>query len=203
MSRDSKLYTLLNAAPVRGIASSTNASPIVITTSAAHGLSSGDLVTIFGHLVNTNANGSHEIVVTGASSFELVDSSGNGVGIATGVFAPQANIVDVTDFPVAMLAFDTDGGGDAILKVQVVGSIQENAPDFAAPQGPDNQYAYLDMIDTNLGTEVVGDDGFVVATADSNKMYEVNINGMKHLSVIPTEGSIGEVTVKLRTFNER
>lgn len=68
----------------KGIASSTNASPIVVTTSAAHGYTTGDTVYITGHLVNTAANGSWTIIVTGATTFSLTSSTGNGVGVATG-----------------------------------------------------------------------------------------------------------------------
>lgn len=68
----------------KSIASSTNASPIVITTSAAHGYATGDTVYVSGHLVNTAANGSWTITVTGGTTFSLNSSTGNGVGAATG-----------------------------------------------------------------------------------------------------------------------
>jgi len=68
----------------KSIASSTNASPIVVTTSAAHGYTTGDTVYITGHLVNTAANGSWTIIVTGGTTFSLTSSVGNGVGAATG-----------------------------------------------------------------------------------------------------------------------
>jgi hypothetical protein len=66
------------------IASSTNTAPIVITTSAPHGCETGDSIEVFSHLVNTNANGQWEVVVTGATTLKLVGSTGNGVGGATG-----------------------------------------------------------------------------------------------------------------------
>jgi hypothetical protein len=62
------------------ISSSTNATPIAITCSAAHGYSTGDTVYITGHTTNTNANGTWEITVTGTTTFTLDNSSGNGVG---------------------------------------------------------------------------------------------------------------------------
>lgn len=48
----------------------TDASPIVIT-SAAHGVTSGDLVAVSGVLGNTNANGLWSATVTGTGTFEL------------------------------------------------------------------------------------------------------------------------------------
>lgn len=75
---------------VRLIASSTNATPIVITTAVAHGFATGDLVSITGHTTNTAANGIWVIAAASASVFSLTDpilatnAVGNGVGGATG-----------------------------------------------------------------------------------------------------------------------
>lgn len=67
----------------RGIESSTNASPIVVTAKA-HGLLTGDSVTISGHATNTNANGTWTITKVDADRFSLNTSTGNGVGATTG-----------------------------------------------------------------------------------------------------------------------
>lgn len=82
----------LNTADVaiKQIASSTNATPIVITTSAAHGFTTGDLVYIGDHTTNTSANGLWTIASASGSVFSLTDPVtgsnvvGNGVGGATG-----------------------------------------------------------------------------------------------------------------------
>lgn len=76
-----------NAAITRGapfsIASSTNANPIVVTTSAAHGYSTGAVVEISGHAVNTAANGSWTATVLTTTTFSI-PVVGNGVGTASG-----------------------------------------------------------------------------------------------------------------------
>jgi hypothetical protein len=71
------------------ISSSTNATPIVITTSTSHGLQTGMAVIVNGHAVNTAANGIWIAHVTGGTTFSLytfagVASVGSGVGGATG-----------------------------------------------------------------------------------------------------------------------
>lgn len=66
------------------IASSTNATPIVVTTGAAHNLEDGDIITIASHLVNTSANGVWRIDVLSSTTFSLNDSVGVGIGGATG-----------------------------------------------------------------------------------------------------------------------
>lgn len=72
------------------ISSSTNATPIAITTSAAHGLSAGDYVSIANHTINTNANGVWKVgTVTSSTVFTIVqmdgtNTTGNGTGGASG-----------------------------------------------------------------------------------------------------------------------
>ncbi len=66
------------------IASSTNATPIEITTSSAHGFITGDKVTIVGHTVNLAANGTWIVTWVSATKFTLDSSVGSGVGGTTG-----------------------------------------------------------------------------------------------------------------------
>lgn len=70
------------------VTSSTNASPIVVTVSSttfgSYTLKNGDIVSISGHLVNTNANGTWTISSVTSTTFALVGSTGNGVGTSSG-----------------------------------------------------------------------------------------------------------------------
>lgn len=201
MARDTKYYKVLDAAAPRAITSSTNASPIEITA-ANHGYATGDKVTIIGHLVNTAANGSWTVTNTGTNTFTLDGSVGNGVGGATGTHAPRSKVLFVADFTDVVLSLDTDGGGDAAMTVKLVGSIQKNPPDFALPQSPTNQYEFIQAIDLQDSTEIAGDTGFTVATADMNRLLEANINGLQWLSVLITSGTAGEITVQARLFGD-
>jgi hypothetical protein len=67
----------------KNIVSSTNASPVSVKVTT-HGFSTGDIIQILGHAVNTNANGAWVINKTDADNFTLIGSYGNGVGVATG-----------------------------------------------------------------------------------------------------------------------
>lgn len=96
---------------IRQITSSTNATPIVVT-STAHGLTNGDIVSITGHLVNTAANGIWQIGSVAANTFALLDpitggnSVGNGVGGATGravCLGPSASGDNWDDFDGALV----------------------------------------------------------------------------------------------------
>lgn len=64
------------------ITSSTDATPIVVTASGAHGITSGalEVVTITGHTTNTNANGVWLAYANSTTQLTLIGSSGNGSG---------------------------------------------------------------------------------------------------------------------------
>ena len=67
--------TPLNALTVTN---ATNAAPIVISTSAAHNLATGDQVAVSGVLGNTAANGSWTITVLTSTTFSLTSTTGTG-----------------------------------------------------------------------------------------------------------------------------
>lgn len=98
------------------ISSSTNASPIVVTTSTNHGYLVGQQVVIVGHLVNTNANGTWVLSAVTANTLTLTGSTGNGVGAATGtvtrIQTPSIadRVVEAILFPGTTLAIDNAGG---------------------------------------------------------------------------------------------
>ena len=76
----------------KSISGATNATPIEITVSA-HGYSTGDTVVITGVVGNTAANGTWEITSTGANTFTLDNSAGNGVRTSGGTARLRNNTV--------------------------------------------------------------------------------------------------------------
>lgn len=96
---------------IKAIASSTNATPIVVTATS-HGFTNGDLVYIDGHTTNTAANGFWKIANQAANTFELTNpvtatnAVGNGVGGATGYainYGPSASGDNWDDFNGALV----------------------------------------------------------------------------------------------------
>lgn len=76
------------ATPI-AISSSTDATPIVVTTTGAHGLKTGDSIRIAGHATNVAANTDASITVTDSTHFSLDDLShvniaGSGAGAGSG-----------------------------------------------------------------------------------------------------------------------
>lgn len=68
----------------KSISAATNASPIEITTSAAHGYSTGDVIQVIGQMGNRAANGAWVITYVDATKFTLNDSVGSGTGSYSG-----------------------------------------------------------------------------------------------------------------------
>lgn len=79
--RYAEVYSI--SAATTDITGATNASPISVT-SASHGFTTGDEVTIAGVTGNTAANGTWTVTVTGTNTFTLNDSTGDGAYSAGG-----------------------------------------------------------------------------------------------------------------------
>jgi len=73
----------------QAITGATNAAPIVVSTSLAHGYSTGDVIQLSSATGNTAANGIWKITVTSTTQFSLDDSSGNGTYGSSGVISPM------------------------------------------------------------------------------------------------------------------
>ena len=77
------------------ITGATNASPIVVTTTSAHGLLTGDQVQIAGVVGNTAANGLFLATFLTATTFSLQGSTGNGVYTSGGAVSQALDISGV------------------------------------------------------------------------------------------------------------
>jgi hypothetical protein len=101
----------VDSAGGKNIASSSNATPIEITTSAAHGLTEGEEVLIVRHETNYKANGIFIVHVTSTTSFTILfrdgtDTVGVAVGGATGKMLPRR--IDPQMYVLDDLADDLD-----------------------------------------------------------------------------------------------
>ena len=85
---DTTAYAALDVVGVNlTVSGATNASPIVITTSAAHGLATDDVVTLASVGGNTAANGTFKITKLSSTTFSLNGSTGNGAYTSGGTVA--------------------------------------------------------------------------------------------------------------------
>lgn len=216
MNRQYKEYTIFDSATPVSITSSTDATPIVITATA-HGFSTGDLVLIFGHTTNVAANGIYKVTRVDANSFSLQDrytganivGSGAGAG-ANGLAVIAPKIILCQDFRNAVIHFNT--AGTATLTVKVAASLGKlsgdadshgDTPNFGATQSDTNPYTYPGIVNLEDGTQVEGDTGIAVAGADIYRAYEVNTNGLKYITLIPTAWTQGAITAKVVLYSNQ
>jgi len=114
------------------------------------------------------------------------------------------------DYRHAIFSFATDGGGDAALTVKFQGSIGagvkpnviNTAPAFGSAQSVTNHWDYIEVIDLEDGSAIDGDTGVAVATADNYRLLEANINGLDFVCAVVTARTAGEVTVKVKLYND-
>ena len=115
------------------------------------------------------------------------------------------NAILCDDFRHAIFTFATDGGGDAALTVKFQGAISDvsnAAPAFGSAASVTNMWDYIEVIDLEDGTAIDGDTGVAVASADDYRMLEANINGLRYLNARVTARTEGEVTIKVRLYND-
>lgn len=210
--RDTKEYTIWNSVTPQAVTSSTSASPTVITK-ASHGYVTGDRIIINGHATNTAANGIWDVVRVDANTFKIknihtgVEVNGNGVG-SGGVMALAPKVIYCEEFRDAVITVIT--AGTATMTLKAAGSIGKlledqtaisgDTPNFGATQNDTNPYTFVEVVDLDTGDAIDGSTGVAASGTDINKLYEVNINGLKYFTVIPTAWTAGSVTVKIKLF---
>lgn len=192
------------------VTSSTDATPIVVTATA-HGFKNGQRVLIYGHSTNVAANGTYVAQSVTANTFALTDEitganiAGSGAGAGSGGIAVVAPpLMLITGFRDTVLQVDTDG--TATMTLKAVGS-QGIAPSLAkAPRGaypnigatvgPANPYSFLQLINLDSAASLAGSTGLVISGADVNNQYEINVNAMRWVTVIPVSWSAGSLSIR-------
>lgn len=106
----------------------------------------------------------------------------------------------VEDFIHMILAMNTASSANLTVKVQ--GSISDTEPAWGSAQSPSNSWDYVQIKDLEDGSAIDGDTGFAPAGTDDNRLFEVNVNGLKWLNLIVTARSAGSVTAIAKGFTE-
>lgn len=201
--------TLLDAKTPVAITSSTDATPIVVT-STAHGLVTGDYAFIYGHTTNVAANGIFQVTRLTADTFSLQDQfsgsdvagSGGGAG-ASGYCMYAPRVMAVPENANVVLQIDTSGTATTTLKVAIsLGrtaadtTSRAGCPSFGGTITTANTYSFAQIINLDSGSSIAGSTGIVVAGTDIHNLYEVNVNAVKYFTVIPTSWTAGAISIK-------
>jgi hypothetical protein len=173
------------------ISGSTNATPIVVTFAAGHGLSDGKRTAISGVTGNTNANGMWTLQFTGANTARLLGSVGNGVHGGT----VRVGVVnDVTPLMRSHSAvFRLTGNHVGVVDVEVYGSYA----DFAAGANTEGMTAPFP-----LGTAgVANSNGSVstparstITTAATNPSFTAEMQLPLIMRMVPTTATSGTLS---------
>lgn len=109
------------------VTGATNATPIVITTSAAHGYATGDTIAIASVAGNTAANGVWTITRLSATTFSLNTSVGNGAYTSGGSTASFKDNYYIRSIRGADLSQAVSGGPETIIPARRQGTEARNA----------------------------------------------------------------------------
>ena len=95
-----------------------------------------------------------------------------------------------------------NSASSANLTIKAAGALLDNGDliDFTAAQSATNNYEFLAMVDLEDSSQLDGDTGLVLAGTDDNRMFEINVNGIKWLNFRVTARSAGSITVKAKGF---
>jgi len=207
-------YSIWDGVTPKAIGSSTDATPVVIS-STAHGFATGDCVVIYGHTTNVAANGVYKVTKLTANTFSLqdrntgADIAGSGAGAgASGVIMP-AKIIYAGDWN--NIAFTLDTSSSANLTLKFAGSNgmlladQTNhgdTPNFYATASDKNTYSFLDFVYLDgAGVVIDGDTGVALTGSDKHTNIELNVNQMKYVCPMVTTYTTGVVSLKARLTN--
>lgn len=161
------------------VTAATNASPIAITSSASHGMSTGDKVAILKVLGNTATNGTWTITVTDSTHFTLNGSTGNGAYTSGGFIVKLSLDQWISDIAAAAkigtavtlgTKTSTRGVADAadFTFTAVSGaSAQVDALVFYKDTGTPGTSALIAWVDTATGLPVQPNGGDIVVTLDN------------------------------------
>ena len=186
------LGSLGSAAAGIVVSGATNATPIVITLNAGHGLKNGDRLAIAGVTGNTNANGEWTLASVGATTATLLGSAGNGTFGGT---VRAAVILDATptmrNHSAALHTF-----GNAVATVDI--EAYESYSDFA--NGFNTSGAIAPVLSPSFGTNSAGSAStpakttFSAAATNAGQVAEVKLaRYMRAVATAWTSGTFGAV----------
>jgi len=201
MNLQEKIFSYLSKLQVAFTASTTD-----IITATAHGLVNEDLLrftttTTLPAGLSLTTNYYVRDVTTNTFKVSLtkggpvVDITGTGTGTHT--LHLKGKIVFADGFEHIQLALDTANSGNFTLKVQ--GSNSEDAPDFNKVQTAINSWDYIDIVDLEDKGSIDGDTGISVSGTDDHRMFEINVNALRWVSVVITAWTAGTLEAKVKS----
>lgn len=96
------------------------------------------------------------------------------------------------------------GAGDTVT-IKVQGTVGHAVPTWGSAQSVTNIWDYIQIVDLEDGSNVDGDTGITFADANDVRQFEINTNGLRHITCNITANSDTAnvaITAKLSAFND-
>lgn len=174
------------------ISGATNATPIVITLAAGHGLKNGDRLAVAGITGNTGANGQWTLSNVGTTTATLTGAVGNGAYGGT----PRAAVIFDTTPTMRNHSAALHTFGNAVATVDI--EAYESYADFAA--GTNDDGASAPVLSPSFGTNSAGSAStpakttLTAAATNAGQVAEVKLaRYMRIVATAWTSGTFGAV----------
>lgn len=175
------------------VSSSTNATPIVITLAAGHGLKDGDRIALAGITGNTNANGEWTLRSVTSTTAILDGSSGNGTHGGT---VRVAVVCDKTPFMRTHSALFTSFGNHVgVVDIEAYASYE----DFSAGTNVAGAAAPVSTASgvTNSAGSSSTPAKSTLTTATTNAGFGCEVKLSRYMRMVPTTATSGTFSAKL------
>jgi hypothetical protein len=178
------------------ISTTSNATPIVATLAANHGLKDGDRIAIAGVTGNTAANGEWTLRFTGTNTAALLGSVGNGAHGGTVRVAVICDTTPTMKSHSAMLALS--GNPIGTLDIEAYDTIADFAAgaNAAAITAPAVSNSAPGLTNTNGSTVLPAKSTLVMAL--TNAGIEIEVKLARYMRMVCTAYTSGSVQAKLQ-----
>lgn len=114
-------------------------------------------------------------------------------------FSSALNVADFRHILADVASASMGLGGT--LTVRFLGSIGKQPPTFSSAASASNRWSYIELIDTNTGETIQGDEGITISGSDDLKKVELNVNGLDYICAqVSGYNAPGNVTVFVRSM---
>jgi hypothetical protein len=180
-------------------------------TSAAHGLSNGDILTFTttGSLpAGTAINTWYYVIGATTNTFQVSLTPGGTAVVLTGdssatctYYKEAMNMIDVSNFEYVTVTLNTVGSTTAVVRFAT--AVTKTLPDFSQPQSTTNPWDHIGFYDmdtftSNVPNGVSGATGITFSGTDGQRVIRFDVYGLKWFGVITQTWSAGTIVCKGR-----
>jgi hypothetical protein len=191
---------------VKGTATFANATDII--TSNGHGLNNGDIVQFTnsggGLPAGISALTNYFVIKVTTDTFQISAAPASSTainfttdGTGTNSLNLKGKTIECEEFAHLVVSYNTANSANCTIKFQ--GSLQSDV-NFHVAQSATNRWDYVRVIDLNDGTSISGDTGVALTGTDDNRLFEINVNGLRSVCIAVTAWSAGTINATVKRF---